>query len=395
MRLLFRKTIACLLAALLAVGLAVPASAAVLPDGDGSYTLRFNEDGSFKIVIFADCQDGIIPNGRMTQFMADALDKEQPDMVIFLGDNVLQEFQPFNQAGIEQILRPLVERGIPYAYVWGNHDGEYNTKENMHAIYSHYGTCLTYDADAELTGFGTCNLPIYASDGSDDMVFNLWLMDSNMYLDGDNQDQLDWYIRTSEAIAREQGHQVPSLMFQHIIVPEIYDLLEIAPEDAEGENICEYNGQKYYLAFREDADAEGLMLESPSPSTVNGGQLSTVAAQGDVLAIFSGHDHTNNFRATVQGVELIQCSAMAFMARNDERTRGYHTVVLSEENPQDFDFTTTLYTEMYPDETIADQAEAYIDGAGWGVAYVLKCLVQYLIHLFRPLTELLTSLTAA
>ena len=85
MRLLFRKTIACLLAALLTVGLAVPASAAVLPDGDGSYTLRFNEDGSFKIVIFADCQDGIIPNGRMTQFMADALDKEQPDMVIFLG----------------------------------------------------------------------------------------------------------------------------------------------------------------------------------------------------------------------------------------------------------------------------------------------------------------------
>ena len=43
----------------------------------------------------------------------------------------------------------------------------------------------------------------------------------------------------------------------------------------------------------------------------------------------------------------------------------------------------------------ADQAEAYIDGAGWGVAYVLKCLVQYLIDLFRPLTELLTSLTAA
>ena len=403
MRILFRKTIAWLLAALLAVGLAVPASAAVLPDGDGSYTLRFNEDGSFKIVIFADCQDGIIPNGRMTKFMADALDKEQPDMVIFLGDNVLQEFQPFNQAGIEQILRPLVERGIPYAYVWGNHDGEYNTKENMHAIYSHYGTCLTYDAEPALTGFGTCNLPIYASDGSDDMVFNLWLMDSNMYLDGDkskgydyvHQDQLDWYVRTSEAIAREQGHQVPSLMFQHIIVPEIYDLLEIAPEDAEGENIFEYNGQKYYLAFREDADAEGLMLESPSPSTVNGGQLSTVAERGDVMAIFTGHDHTNNFRATVQGVELIQCSAMAFMARNDDRTRGYHTVVLSEDNPQDFDFTTTLYTEMYPDETIADQAEAYIDGAGWGVAYVLKCLVQYLVDLFRPLTELLTSLTAA
>ena len=402
MRYLFKKTTALVLALILALSLAVPSFAVVEKNEEGGYTLRFNEDGSFKILIFADCQDGIIPNGRMTRFMADALDREQPDLVIFLGDNVLQEFQPFNEAGIQQILRPLVERGVPYAYVWGNHDGEYNTKENMHAIYCAYGDCLTYDADPALTGFGNFNMPIYASYKRGEMVFNICLIDSNMYLNGDKSqgydyvhpDQLAWYRRTSEAIEAQQGHKVPSLMFQHIIVPEIYELLKQAPADAEGENICEYNGQKYYLEFRDDADAQGLLLESPSPSSVNGGLLEALVERGDVLAVFSGHDHTNRFRARVDGIELIQCSAMAFMARNDERSRGYHTVTLNEAAPQDYTFETTLYTEMYPNETIIDQSLAYFEGAGWGVAYVFKCLVQYILDTLRPLMEILTAVSA-
>ena len=83
-------------------------------------------------------------------------------------------------------------------------------------------------------GSGTHNLPIYASKGND-IKFNLWLFDSNDYdrenggYDYVHQDQIDWYVKTSEELEKKAGHPVPSIAFQHIIVPEVAEHLVDSP----------------------------------------------------------------------------------------------------------------------------------------------------------------------
>ena len=57
--------------------------------------LRFNEDGTFKIMQINDTQDvGKGVNEKMVKFIEAALDKEQPDLVVFVGDQ-LSDAYPF------------------------------------------------------------------------------------------------------------------------------------------------------------------------------------------------------------------------------------------------------------------------------------------------------------
>ena len=118
-------------------------------------TLRFGQDGKFKILVFADCQDDDSPYQKMIELIEDALDNEKPDVVVFTGDNVVVSSESKFKTGAQKIIQPLIDRDIPYAYTFGNLDDEYGvSKEYMHSVYSSLGTCLTYDADPSLNGFG-------------------------------------------------------------------------------------------------------------------------------------------------------------------------------------------------------------------------------------------------
>ena len=317
----------------------------VLPLSAGaqsSTTLRFDENGKFKIVIFADCQDDAVPDQRMLNLMSFALDREKPDLVIFTGDNIVTGSSALFRMGAEALLEPLVSRGVPYAYTYGNHDDEDGvSKETQYDIYNSIGDCLTYDAAPSITGFGNCNLPIYSS-ADNSMAFNLWLIDSNTYASGgyDNvhQDQIDWYLSQSQAIEQQEGHKVNSLLFQHIIVPEGYELLK---ESASGSK--SYNGKTYELSLNDKAS--GYLGEFPCPPATNSGQFSAVVNRGDVLGMFFGHDHSNSFTGTVNGVDLVAVPGMTFSSYGDSNARGYGVIELDESNTASYDYNTVKYVE--------------------------------------------------
>ena len=196
---------------------------------NGDNQMRFNSDGKFKIVVFADCQDNDSPYQKMIDFMGMALDYEKPDLVVFTGDNVHVGSDSKFKKGATAIIQPLIDRDIPYAYTYGNHDADSGvSKEYQYSVYQTLGRCLTYNADDSIYGYGNCNIPIYSSDGSS-IAFNLWIIDSNMYnnstilsgYDSVHADQLDWFVRTDEALEQSQGHKVNSIVFQHIALPEI------------------------------------------------------------------------------------------------------------------------------------------------------------------------------
>ena len=240
------KKIKALLAVVLCAAMLVAAASPAFAAVDNNDVLRFNKDGKFKIMQISDTQDIDIPREATIMFMEKALDAEKPDLVVFTGDQL---------AG-----------------------GKIETAEG----------CLAYDAVPEMYGTGTHNLPIYASEGSE-TKFNLWMIDSNDYdrvnggYDYVHQDQIDWYEKTSKALEEKEGHLVPSIAFQHIIVPEVAELLVDSPFSGENAISKKLNGQNKLLMLK-PGKTSGMMLEFPCPSNTNSGQFASWKERGDVIA---------------------------------------------------------------------------------------------------------------
>ena len=312
----FRNTLCALLALTLAVSSVVFAFAGT-PAEDAH--LRFDASGNFRILNFSDFQGGQELKGEAKSFIRRAVYYAMPDLIVLTGDNIYG----WRTVGLEQVRTAIAqfmdifeELGVPVAIVFGNHDDDKSslTKEKQMEIYNSYSVSISYDEGSSMSGCGTYNIPIYGSTQTDKVKFNLWMLDSgsssshnlthyNEY-DGVQTDQLNWYVSKSNALKTANGgNPVPSIAFQHIIVPEIYSALDVVPAGTPGAR--EHDGQYYALP---DTAAPGSILgEAPSP-TVSGrycGEFSVMKSQGDVLAIVCGHDHRNMYEIPYQGINLI------------------------------------------------------------------------------------------
>ena len=82
---LTKKVLAVVLAIImLTATFAMTASASI-----SDYILKFNNDGKFRIMIFADSQDDETLEETTAQLMKEALAAHNPDLVVFLGDNTV------------------------------------------------------------------------------------------------------------------------------------------------------------------------------------------------------------------------------------------------------------------------------------------------------------------
>lgn len=313
--------------------------------------LKFGSDGKFKIVVFSDIQDQEPIHQRVIDIMRQSIACEKPDLVVFLGDqtemNTKEPEVDFRKT-IEQILAPVVEAKLPYSIVFGNHDdqchyiGQRTDKDAMFAVYRSIGDCRTYNAEPNLTGTGNCKIPVYSQDGSK-IIFNLWMLDSNTYqnpiteeggYDNPHADQLAWMTANNVT-------DVNSLVFQHIPMPEIYNLLV---EDENGEKT--YGDKKYKMELNENAT--GYLGEYPCPPNAenNTGEFQTLKEMGNVLAVFTGHDHLNDFKGTYDGIDMINLPGMTYFNYGDEAVRGYGVIELNANNLNDYTYYTVKYSEV-------------------------------------------------
>ena len=352
-----KALLAVVLCAVMLVAAASPAFAAV----DNNGVLRFNKDGKFKIMQISDTQDIDVPREATIMFMEKALDAEKPDLVVFTGDQLAGgkiETAEGVYAGIKAILQPVVDRGIPFTVVFGNHDNDDGcpvSRDEQFAYYQTFPGCLAYDAVPEMYGTGTHNLPIYASEGSE-TKFNLWMIDSNDYdrvnggYDYVHQDQIDWYEKTSKALEEKEGHLVPSIAFQHIIVPEVAELLVDSPFSGENAISKVINGENKLLMLK-PGKASGILLEFPCPSNTNSGEFASWKERGDVIAASFGHDHINTFIGNVDGIDLVMCPGVTFQSYGRYITRAVRIFELDENDPWSYD------THLYK----------FTDAFGWGL----------------------------
>ncbi|HZK39112.1 MAG TPA: metallophosphoesterase family protein [Clostridia bacterium] len=340
------------LSLILVLSLVFLAASPALAATDPATTLSFNSEGKFKIIQFTDTQDDNMPREAMIRLMNKALDAENPDLVVFTGDNITGGGSPgkvLTSIAIKAIIKPVASRGIPFAMVFGNHDAEGGiSKETQLTMYQKYPGCLAYDPEPDLYGCATYNLPIRSSDNSKD-AFNLWLIDSNESdrvnggYDRVHQDQLDWYKSKSIRLEQANGGLVPSLMFQHIVVPEVYELLKEVPAGTEGSR--SRFGKTWALELNPDR-AQGTLGEWPCPPDINGGQFQAVLERGDVLGIVTGHDHVNDFVGSYKGVDFIQTPGIGFQTYGS-RDRGFRVIILDENDSWHYETYTPTFFDYF------------------------------------------------
>ena len=231
------------------------------------------------------------------------------------------------------------------------------------AMYMEYDCCVAVDEGDALYGCGTYNVPINSKNDANKIAYNLWMIDSNMYHDERggydyvHKDQLDWYVKTSNELkAQNGGKAVPSMMFQHIIVNEIYDVITEIPENEKDnyEYVEEYNeetGVSKYYAIKKENLRTGEINEMPCPGTYDGEQFETVVAQGDVVAMFFGHDHTNSFEVEYQGVDIVNTPGVGYNSYGGHN-RGVRIIDI-EEGTTDYETEVIRYQDYYADDKAA------------------------------------------
>ncbi len=314
----------------------------LLASAENDTVLRFNEDGKFKILHVADIQDNICIAPQALECIAATCDAEQPDLVILGGDNISGAVSKDKNDNAEKALKNVKfsinlfmsifeERNIPTATVFGNHDGNHLvSKETQIEIYKSYDCFVGSDENEDLHGCATGNLPIMSSDGKK-IAYNLWLFDSGDYLPDEEgggydyvrDDQVEWYVnKSNELKAANGGKVVPSMAFQHIPVIESLDAME--------------NGTLI----------SGELNRTPRPSEYISSQFSAILKQGDIQAMFFGHDHVNTYTINYKGIDLVATPTSGVGAYGDE-SKGIRVIELDENDTSTYKTRMVNFLEEY------------------------------------------------
>ncbi len=307
--------------------------------------LKFDENGKFKILVLADVQTGYPMEEEMIFFIEEAIRFSEPDLVVFTGDNVNNP----DLRTYDQMLTPVIDAGVPYTMVLGNHDEENSgglTREEILQQYQKYEGFLGYDADPTLHGAGTHNLTILSSDEKS-LAFNLWMFDCGDYVynsqgerlgyDWVREDQIEWYDTVREELKEENGGQVvPSLVFQHIIPQEPCQKVFLQSDIQFGELTKNFQDGTAMTFIPDISQFDGYLFEPCCPGYGNDGQWDAMVAGGDVLGVICGHDHMNGFIADCDGIDMIMTPGCTYDSYYTEMIQGARVIELDETNTSDY-----------------------------------------------------------
>ena len=320
--------------------------------------LRFNSDHKFKIMQIADTQEIPAVSPDTLSLINNALDREKPDLVIFTGDQIKGYSKKFKkdpviiESTIDILVEPIAKRNIPFMVTYGNHDAQCGVdNRGQYKFYAKYDNFISGDL-RNADDVGTADIQIYSST-EDKPVFELYIIDSHgKAKDGAgyapvDKKQIEWYVSRREQLKAENGDYLPSLVFQHIPVPEFFDVIKKVPKGTKGAVPAYGAHENEYFVLNDETIAEGgFMLESPASPDVNTGEFETMSEKGDVLGIYVGHDHNNSFVVKYKGVDLGYTQGAGFNVYGPGENRGVRIFELDETAPREYKTHTATFKEL-------------------------------------------------
>lgn len=228
----------------------------------------------------------------------------KPDMIVLTGDltSEKENFTAF-KTGCEF----LESFNIPWAFVFGNHEGldikyapdevidpeKIADRQTLSDYLESLPNCIYEAGDENVDGMG--NYYYNVKDDNGNVITSLIMMDSHSYDEENNgydhfhDNQIEWYENTVKSIAREvngdESEVVPSLAFFHVPMKEYMT----AYDEAKGTD-------NRLWGFR-------FPKEDGTPA-VDDQMFEKMVELGSTKGCFAGHDHMNNFSVNDQGIRL-------------------------------------------------------------------------------------------
>ena len=242
------------------------------------------------------------------------LDAEKPDLIIFTGDIVTSE--PVEK-GWNVISKFAGERKIPFAVTFGNHDDEAGvSRSDLAFLVTKYPYNVNKIAGDGLQANLNNVLSIYGSKQNMKIQSTIYLFDSNAYstisgVEGYGwitTDAIEWYKNKSLQFPLNNNMRpISSLAFFHIPLPE------------------------YSIAFDDDKNIRyGERLEKECSPKLNSGLFLAMKEMGDVLGVFTGHDHLNNYIVDYNNIALAYGCFSGWRTTYVPEINGARVIVLKE-----------------------------------------------------------------
>lgn len=260
------------------------------------------ENGKFKIMQVSDmhmstglgvCRDPEPPDlhggkcdadPRTLEFVGRQLDLEKPDLIILSGDQVNGDTAPDAQSAIFKFAELFINRKIPFACIFGNHDDEGSiTRAATVDILSGLPYSLTQHGPNTIPGVANYYVEVLAH-SKQHGALTLYLLDTHSYspdrkkydgYDWIKPEQIKWFKDTAAALKADHAkysHIHLDMAFIHIPLPEYRGGGMIVGERREGVTAPTYNS-----GFRD------ALVEMNIP------------------VVSCGHDHVNDYCLLSEG----------------------------------------------------------------------------------------------
>ena len=288
----------------------------LLSVGGNAQKLVFNNDHTFKIVQFTDMhyEHGNPKSDTTLLAYKRVLDAEKPDLIVFTGDIVTAK--PVEE-GWNAIAKFAIDREIPFAVTFGNHDDEHGvTRSELGRLITQYPYNVnTLREDGFEYNLNNV-LQIYGSEHNMKTKANIYLIDSKAYstMSGVGgygwipSETIDWYKKQSlQFTINNNMRSIPALAFFHIQLPE------------------------YKTAFDDEKNVRyGVRLEKECAPELNSGMFLAMKEMRDVFGVFTGHDHVNNYIVDYYDIALAYGCFSGWKTTYVAETNGARVIVLKE-----------------------------------------------------------------
>lgn len=303
-------------------------------------TLRFKK-GLFKIVQITDLHYklGVKASEQGLACVREMVQTEKPDLVVVTGDII---YSAPADSTLSVVLKTFAQLGVPFCMTFGNHD--YDFKTPAVALYNKMQktpNCVMPVLQGKNTDY---SLPILSSNGKRTAAVLYCIDTHNKPAIGGiggyqwiSHNQITWYRQRSTVYKQKNGGRpVPSLAFLHIPLPE-------------------FN----YATDNTQCPMYGSRLERAYSPSINSGMFASIKEMGDIMGVFCGHDHDNDYAVSYFNVLLAHGRFSGGNTEYNHLTRGARVIVLKE-GKREFDTWirevggNVLYRTTYPKSYVKD-----------------------------------------